>query len=283
MNDFMNDNEGVAFLRFLGAVLLTLIVLAICLGAAHAQNAGTVGIYTREVQVFNAQAANASCGVYQNGACSAPVFPDFGFGCNFLSIQNSSFTGTIDVEWSPTGSAPFFPLAFATYGIDSGYHTLQVGGYYPNMRSTLTWSHGSLSAWYSAQSGPCPVFGSGLSTNGQTSPVLCQANMVISVATGTTALLAAPVNTGDTLVICGFTISFQAAPSSGTVQLIAAPSNACTSFATGPWESYTSTNSDLDLIVPIQQFFAAGSYACLINSSGVTALVSFGYASVHGL
>lgn len=258
----------------------------------EAQNSGVVGIQTTSIQVFQAQATSASSGGYwqcgsPTGAC--PVFQDFGFGSNVLSFCNTAFEGTIDLEWKPTGATSWIPLVQASYpGVpDSLCHQLQIGGYWPNMRSTMTRTAGSLSAWYTASSAPIPTVSSGLGTNGPSSPINCDQNVFQSVATGTTANIggAGPIQVNDVVAVCGFTISFNGATSAGSVSLAWSSSSACTPGPFNSWFIYTTASTPQTIVVsnPQRGVNISNEYPCLVNSSGATVEVSLSFASVHGL
>ena len=97
--------------------------------SVSAQNAGVVGIATISQPAFTSQASSASSG----------IFKDIGQAANNLYFCTTGFTGTINLEWSPTGSAgPFKPIVLGTYTTDTGCHSLTAAGYYPNLRSTMT-------------------------------------------------------------------------------------------------------------------------------------------------
>ena len=273
----MNTSE--LFLAFVRRLIFSFFVILLVSTASHAQAGGTVGIYTRQISVFHNQSSTAS----------AAIFPDFGFGANYLSYQTNAFTGTVTVEWSPTGVAPFYVIAQASYASaqpDTAYHILQVGGYWPNMRSTVTPTSGNLSAWYTASASPIPLYSAGLGSNGPTSPIICDRNALVSITTGTTADIAGPLLTNDTVVICSFTVTFPAAPSTGNVIVEWGTTNSC-GTVTGPsWESYTSATTPVFLPVSVQQrspFNSTYPYACFVNNSGGGVIASFSYASVHGL
>jgi hypothetical protein len=292
--------DGELFTAFVrrGVLGFLLLIIGACFVGClprplHAQNSGVVGVATKELQIFSAQASTASSGgTWQcNGSTvpiACPVFPDLGAAANFLSYCDTGFEGTIDLEWSPTGTAPFLVLAQASYSgvTDSLCHTLQVGGYFPNMRSTVTVTTGSLSAWYTASAAPIPLVSSGLGTNGPSSPINCDENAIQGVLTGATTSIGSvgPVNTGDTIVICSWSISFNGATSAGSVSLNWAGSAACS--PTFPsWQIYTTASTPQTIVIPVSQRGPnlAHEYPCLVNSSGATVEVSISFASVHGL
>lgn len=274
--------------KLVGATLASVLVIAaglfiaLCINPPQnvgAQNSGAVELYTREITVFTGQ----------NTTAASAIFPDYGFAANFLTYCNSTFSGTIDLEWSPTGVAgPFIVLAQASYSgtqPDSSCHVLQVGGYFPNMRSSVTRTAGSVSAWYTASAAPIPQVSSGLGSNGPSSPINCDQNATVTgVATAGTAAFGGvgPLRTGDTVVICGFTWSFQGATSAGTVLLVWSPTNACATPATS-WVSYTTASTPQVLPIALQQRSGVPSQQtpCVTNNSGATAAVSILWASVH--
>jgi hypothetical protein len=282
------------FAGLLRGALVAFIGLIICItvlisndSRVHAQNAGTVGIYTKQISVFTAQTVKVS----------SPIFPDFGFAANFLTYCTTGFTGTIDLEWNPTGAIPYTAVVLvqATYPTatpDTACHTMQVGGYFPNMRSTVIptvdGSSGSVSAWYTASAGPIPLFSAGIGSNGPSSPILCDRNTTSSQTSGGTSTIGfiAPIASGDAVVICGFTVSFNGATSAGTVSIEwASSTTACTSLAGSPTWQIQTTSSTPQLLTTslLQRTNSANAYPCLQNSSGATALIAVSYASVHGL
>ena len=281
----MNVSE--TFLGFVRRLIGAFFVLLVIAALGHAQSSGTVGIYTREITVFSNQSTTTH----------SAIFPDFGFGANNLYYCTTNFVGTIDLEWSPpiVGSVtlgPFFglPQALASYPLaapDSACHVIQVGAYFPNMRSSVTVTAGSLTAWFTANAGPVSYVPAALGSNGSTSPILCDQNPSVDGSTsGSTIALFGPIITGDTVVICGLNVSFQSAPSTGNVQLVWSASSSCSAPSGPTWEIFTSSTTPLIVSVP----FSARStlprtypYACFVNNSGVSILASFTAASVHGL
>jgi hypothetical protein len=273
------------FLSFMRRLIFCFFLIVLGATASHAQNAGNVGIYTREVTVFTAQSTTKS----------SAILPDFGFAAHNLTYCNSAFQGSIDFEYSPTGPSPFVPviLTRAAYpsGItatDSACHVLQLGGYYPNLRVTVTPTAGSLSATYSASAAPIPIVSTGLGTFGPSPPIVCDQNSIQSVATGNTATIGniGPYFAGDTIVICSFSIAFNAATTTGQVSLNWGTSVACSTLSGATWEAFTTASSPQFISVPVTQrsfIPATSSFPCFQNSSGAFAVISISYASVHGL
>lgn len=244
-----------------------------------AQNAGNVGIQAQMIPVFNAQSSSAS----------SKIFPDIGQGTNLLFYCTTNFIGTIDLEWTPANSllGTFYTITQASYiNGDTNCHSLPFGSYFPNMRSTVTMTNGSISAWYTAVSGPSAFAAPALGSTGPTSPVTCdQTATSLTVPNGTNAAIVAPQNTGDAVVICGMTLTFSAAPSAGQVTIKYAATGACSPL-TQPipsWEILTSSTTPVFLSVPyaIRNYNSPNQTPCLLNNSGVNVVASVAFASMH--
>jgi hypothetical protein len=271
------------FLTFVRRLIFSFFLILMIAAAtqAHGQTSGTVGLYTRQITVFTAQATSTH----------SAIFPDFGYAANYLTYCTSGFGGTIDLEWSPNPlTTAYITLAQASYGLignDTNCHTLQAGGYYPNMRSTVTRTAGSVSAWYTASAGPVSYVAAGIGSNGPSSPITCdQSTTFFGILSGGTGGGPAiePLQTGDTVVICGFQWSFNGATSAGFLEIEWAPAGTCTG-ATVNWQAYTTANTPQIFTVPLQQrsTVLANQSPCFVNGSGATASVSVSWASVHGL
>ena len=249
---------------------------------ASAQNAGVVGIQAIMQPAFPANAVSRI-----SATTSSSIFQDIGQGYSLLYICNNNFSGTADLEWSPSGSAPFYPIVTATYAADSTCHTISSGAYFPNLRTTVTFTSTGIgqftSAWYTASSGPVSVVPAALGSNGPTSPISCDHNVAVAVATGTTTFSTiGPINSGETPVVCAFSYSFNGATSAGNVLLEWATASSC-SGAVSDWSLDTlsttpQNNVGIGLIRPQQ---VGNPYLCILNSSGATVLVNFSWASVH--
>jgi hypothetical protein len=277
-------------------VAFMVLALVFTLGAtAHCQTAGTVGVLTGNITVFTNQATSASSGgIWQCGSSTpiqCPVLPDKGFASNTLSFCNSAFVGSIDLEWEPSGASTFVPLQVAVYPTaDSLCHSLTVGSYFPNMRSTVTRTAGSVTAYYTASASPISPFAPAIGTNGSTSPISC--DMPTSIAapnSATTWLAISPAFSGDKVILCNWTISFAAAPTTGTVTLNFATDSTCSSLlGTAPWILNTTSSTPQTLMFSAPQnlrnlSIAAYQYPCIVNSSGASIEISFNAASVRGL
>ncbi len=240
-----------------------------------AQNAGTVGIQAILQPVFTAQGATAS----------SKLFQDIGQGANILRYCDTNFQGTIDLEWSPTGVAPFFALATASWigQNDNSCHTLTVNGYFPNMRSTLTWTAGTVNAWYSASSGPVGYAAPAVNSSGPVSPVQCDIGGQGTFAPNITSDLLG-VFPGLTDYICEMTVSFSAAPTAGTLTLGYAPTSACTSPVL-IWQMQITANTPQVFQVggPLGAFLqtpASGTAVC-VTTTGITANVTISPTWAH--
>lgn len=280
--------QTIAFAILMFILAMCFIVPASFPPAVHAQNAGVVGIQSQMSPVFSSLAA---------ASCSA-ILKDIGQGENLLYYNTTAFVGTIDIEWSPTGTAPFYPVVQTTYKSPGDTFTgrqLTFGGYFPNIRSCVSgYTSGSVSAWYTSISGPIFSTPPALSSLGQTSAIQCDLSTENNaIATGTTGFIgtftAGPINPAtDVLYICGGTISFDGATVAGNVQIGFSNSSACA----GPaliYYLYTTANTPQ--IVPFGaisskftgNYFGGNNYPCLTNNSGATVSVNINYASIRGL
>lgn len=241
-----------------------------------AQNAGVVGIQAQMIPVFSAQSTTKS----------SHILKDIGQGTNLLFYCGTGFIGTIDLEWNPTPatSSTFYPITQANYvNSDSSCHTLPFGSYFPNLRSTVTISAGSINAWYTAISGPSAFAAPAIGTAGPTAPVTCDQSLATTVGSGATSSIATQLNTGDAVVICGMSVSFAAAPSAGQLIIEYGAAGCATLQSFASWEVLTSATTPIEFAVPyaIRNGNFPRQDPCLINGSGVSVVVSVSYASVH--
>lgn len=285
------------FLTFVRRLIFSFLLILLVAGVSHAQNGGTIGIYTAQIAVFSNQAAGVSSGGTwqcfnpQTGLTPNPcaVFPDHGFAANSLFVCTTGFSGTIDLEWSPTGNAPFYPLIIANYSNDTTCaggnppgHVLQLGGYFPNVRSTVTRSAGSVSAWYTASASPISFFPAAMNSNGATSPVQCDKTVTGTGAAGYTAIVTDAGFATRGVNVCGFTISFEGATSANTLGIQLGGGLTC-SGGVYPWTIATTASTPQVLSVggglgTIFQFPFAVTNICLNNNSGATVNVAVNYA-----
>ncbi len=268
----MKPEEKKVFAAWLG--MITLIIASVVFLSAF-QNAGNTGTFTKAQLVFNAAGANMSSAIFQN----------IGQGAHYLTYCPSGFTGTIDLEESFDGSTNWVPIAAANPSNDSTCHVLQAGGYYQNVRSTITnRSGGTVSAWYSASSGPIQFASPGINSNGPTSPTQCDQSLTATIiTTGTYSSLLADA-TGRPISVCGFTISFAAAPGSNTDAVQLGFGSPCGVGSLYLW--YISTTASTPQVIPVGSgqgsIFRigqnAGTNLCIGNHSGASLEISLSYA-----
>jgi hypothetical protein len=277
----MQVSEQFAKVLRAGIAAALLVALALIIGdtisprhEVRAQNAGTVGIQAELVPVFSAQSTNRSSG----------IFADIGQGLNILYYSTTSFVGTVTLEWSPNNNGVYLPLVTAGFSsADTDTHQLTVNGYWPNLRATVAVTSGSVSAWYSASSGPVGFAAPGVGSNGPTSPPVCdQASATVITSTNTAGIIVSPRIVGQTIAVCSFDWSFNGATSAGSVALAYSTSSGCPSTST-TWAAYTTSSTPQFMPVGLSQRQppGAGPYLCAINNSGATAYLSVSYASVH--
>jgi hypothetical protein len=267
--------------RVILAALLILAVLAVT--NASAQNLGTVGLQAQEVPVFSINSFST--------VTHSQILNDQGQGLNILFFCGTSagFTGSIDLEWTPSPVTPastFYPLVTANYSnLFATCHSIQVGGYWPNIRSTVTPSGtGVLGVWYSSISGAVSYIPPALGSNGPSSPIACDKNATISAATGATTIALSPANLNDTVIVCGESFSFSAAPTGGSVALQWGTTALCGSLDAANWTLTTIASTPQVVPNPIglrSSNTLAKNYLCINNTSGVTVQANFSYASVQ--
>jgi hypothetical protein len=278
------------FLKLVRWLIVCLLAATMTICVAHGQNSGTVGIQAQMISVFTAQSATKSSGgIWQCGVSigTCPVFQDIGQGFSILFFCNTggiAATYTIDFDFEPVGQSSFKTITQASYANDGlgNCHTLQLGGYFPNLRSTITPSVGSVSAWYSASSAPISYAAPAIGSNGATSPISCDQNITQSVATGTTvSLLTSTFTAGTTTVICGITVSFSAATTGGNIELLWTNTSACSGGTVG-WGELTPSTAPQYLTVPLilRGNSSILQQPCIENSSGATAFVTVMLATV---
>jgi hypothetical protein len=286
------------FSKVLRGALLALLAVLVCFGlgdvarepqTVYAQNAGTVGIQAQLTPVFSAQSTTASSGgVWQCGRLANPsgvcaYLPDIGQGVNILYYCDTNFVGTIDLDWSPGNNSTFTTLTSASYSVgDNGCHTLTLNGYWPQLRSTATVSGGTVTAYYSANSGPVGFSAPAIGSHGATSPVVCDNSGTSVVATGTGGVLPNIQTPTNTVVLCGFTISFGAAPTAGLVELGWSTSSAC-GTPTYTWAQQTTANSPQIFSVPysLRAPSQVTPWPCFNNTSGALVYFSYTFAQVQ--
>lgn len=242
-----------------------------------AQFIGYVSGQTVQQRVFTNQAANGS----------SPTLRNLGNAAHFLTYCNTGFSGTITFQASPDGSfVPPIPLASASYGqqtnIDTGCHVLQVGGYFPTFRATISnYAAGSVNAWYSASGMPIVFQPAALGTNGPTAPVACDQTAVGAAASGTTVPLVSnhdQISTGI-IYVCQITFSFDAATTTSAINVFQSTDGTCTATGTvvWTWNITATTPQTLNVGAPMGAFMRTLQPGrCLLISAGtITAGVHY--------
>jgi hypothetical protein len=264
-----------------GLLIAAALFIAECVNPPEkvgAQNSGNTGAFTNAQVAFTAQAAVGS----------SPIFSNIGQAAHFLTFCNTGFTGTIDLESSFTGKAPWTPIAIASFGqnsvTDSGCHVLQAGGYFQNVRATITYrSAGSVTAWYSSSSGPIAFAPAALGSNGPTSPIACDKQNVAAVAPVGAAVLVGSTGLMKTYA-CMVTISFNGATTAGALSLGEATNSNCTTGYVAYWNMTVTANTPqlFALGSPLGSFFSTvtgGNWLCVQTGTiGANATISVSYA-----
>ncbi|MGH9501679.1 MAG: hypothetical protein ACRD20_02380 [Terriglobales bacterium] len=258
--------------------ILATVVLIVCAGGLLSgfQNAGNTGTFTAAQPVFINQTATT---------CSA-IVKNIGQSSHFLQYYASGeaggFAGSIDLEES-FDSLHWTQMALANLSIGTGDSgILQAGGYYQNVRSCITVTSGTLSAWYSSSSGPVAFTSPATNSVGTTSPTACDLSVVATIASGATVQLIAEGS--RTLAVCEVLVSFDAATAAGNVQLgfrDPPPAADCTGFSP-LWQLDTlaTTPQVLPYGAPLGAFTRAPAPArgmCGKNTSGANLTIAISY------
>jgi hypothetical protein len=275
------------FLTIVRRALFALLLIAVIAlvqtdSRVRAENAGIVGIETVEVPALT----NVLNGTSQ-------ILRDQGFAAHYLRYCPANWTGAISFEWAPNGvsSGFFVPLQTAlVVTSDSQCHTLQLGGYYPNLRvRAVNQAVGTISAWYMASSAPIAYYSPTISSGGPSSPVSCDQNKSATIASGVTAFLAGPILTGVNTFytrVCGMSISFAAAPGNGAVTLEWDIDNTCASTPNPNWAINTTASTPQVLPFPDLNLGSRPDnglpqqFLCLANTSGQSLKVNYNYALI---
>jgi hypothetical protein len=248
--------------------------------AAQAQFLGTVANQTVSVTVFTNQSANVN----------SPVLQNLGQSTHLLAYCTTGFSGTISLQAGPGGSfSNATTIASASYGqnsvTDTGCHVLQAGGYYDGVRVAVSnYGAGSISAWYTAVAAPIEFAAAALGSNGPTSPVACDKTIIIQPAQSTTTTLVG-VFAGANIYICGMSISFGAATTTGTVVLEEGTAAGCASVVQTLWQlQVLSTTPQIlpfigNTLGALARTQATGHAVCVATGAiTATATISVSYA-----
>jgi hypothetical protein len=271
------------FAKVIAVVMLLFLLIAAIVGVSNwrvqAQGApATTQIATYSIRLFTNQAVPAASNILR----------DIGQGTNILTVCNSNFIGSVDLEWEPQGTTTFLPLQTAQYNSDSGCpHTIVVGGYYPNLRArVVTTAGGNTTINYTASAAPVHPVPAGISSNGPTPPPVCDQQVSSAFPTGgtnTVGVLAAAPN--QITVFCGFTISYTAAPTGGNVNFnwVTPPTLCSTGSGVQSWSMSIPSTLTAPVVVPLPQRSPIPNQLtqpCFTNNSGATALVTVSYATI---
>lgn len=191
---------------------------------AHAQFNGYVGLQTVMVPVVQNSSATGRFRVNSNIGASYHTFT--------YCLSTPATALQLIVEQSPDGQDAHFtqvsPISeFPWQAINSNNcGIIRVGGYYSVMAiNVLLLTGGTLSVWYSATAGPTDIFPPAVNSSGGTSPIACDQSIAINqLAAGGTYQLV-PGNPNQGIYVCGGTLSFDAATTAGSEELVVANAN----------------------------------------------------------
>ncbi len=247
-----------------------------------AQNAGNTGTQTVSKQVWSSISSAQRSTVVQNIGQAAHYI-------TYCSSSNAAFS--FDVEESPDGTTwiPFSPVV-TQLNSKSNCGLIVACGYFNNITLNGGPTAGTLSAWYSASTGPGTCYSPGSATSGQSALPLCDQVSFVTLAgnASATAILPAPA-TANIYYCGGWTISLTGAVSTGLNGISVQFGNStCSSTSGVVWELILTPSSPLDIAVPapvdkLPLANAAGSTLCASlngpGTTGVTAYVSYKYAT----
>lgn len=261
-------------------MLLSAVMVACCVCASLAQNAGTIGIQSKLQTAFLTKTATYCSG----------IFSDIGQGSNILFVVNTAGGGgqsVVDFEWSPTGAAPFYPIVSASYNdLGTSTHVLSTNGYFPNLRTCLTYTSGTWSAWYTSTSGPLSYVTPAVGSNGPVSPPICDKWTTATVPNTTGGFVGPfPLNTSsDTVIVCGIMVSFQGATTAGSLLWEWASSSGCATPTTA-FTDYTTASTPQQYAIPVQVRSYVGAsvlnYFCVNNTSGTQIGILINWGSIR--
>ena len=201
-------------------------IILSCALPCSAQFIGYTSSQSTAQSVFTNQSANAVSGTLSN----------IGQSSHFLTVCNSALNATVSLEASIDGTfASPITIGSANYGqtglADSSCHTIQAGGYYPAVRARVkNYLTGSTTVFYTGIGGPIAPAPAGISTIGPSAPVVCDLPLLPgTISTGLATTSIATGFAGETIVVCGMTLSFSAAPTTGQIQFTGGTGVSCSS------------------------------------------------------
>jgi hypothetical protein len=244
-----------------------LCILALFAGMAQAQFLGYVAAQTSFQTVFTNQAANGN---------SATV-PNIGQSSHFLSYCTSGFVGTINLQGSPDGTfvSPVTMASANFVSANTSCKILQAGGYQNAVRASVTnYSAGSVSAWYNGTASPIVFTPAGFSTVGPTAPTTCDQAVAPQVAQSTTVTIFGGGGfSNKNIYLCGFTMSFSAATTTGTLTLEYGTGTNCATGTTILWSAYVTASTPQTYVVtaPLGTWIAPGGASVCLATGAITA------------
>lgn len=255
---------------------LSLLIVGIGILAGF-QNAGNTGTATTAQQVFTAAAAPATSAVVRNVGQSAHYLSycvDAGVTALQIAIEGS-YDGTTYYPISVIAGVPPNPAL-------TKCSVLEAGGYQQNVRAAIyAITGGTVTAWYSASSGPIESTNAGVSSSGAASPTVCDASKSVQVANAATATLV-PAVTNLRVVVCGYSVTTTGTTGGPSVQFQSAVT--CAGGSTVIWAMAVTANTQIyqmgsgfGTLFPT----AYGQGLCFTNTSGgATAYVDVSYAQL---
>ncbi len=260
--------------RFLVFLCIALIFIQ---SIGSAQNAGQTGTQTMSKQVWNAITSAQRSAILQNiGQASHYI--------TFCGSAGGAFS--FDVEESPDGTTWVpFSSAITQLNARSNCGLIVLCGYFNNVSLNGGPSAGTLSAWYSASTGPGPCGLTGNATTGQAPLPICD-NLAFTQASGNGSvqpiLPAAP--TYNSYYCNGWTISLSAPlTGAGTIALEFGNFN-CTSVSGFVYTIFLSAATPLVFTIPPPvNKISAGNTLCAqfsgTGTGGINVDINYSYAN----
>lgn len=186
--------------------------------AAEAQFNGYVGLQTVMVPVVLNTASTGRFKVNANIGSSYHTLT--------YCLSTPSTALQLIVEQSPDGQDAHFtqvsPISeFPWQAINNNScGVIRVGGYYSILAvNVLLLSGGTISIWYTGTAGPTDIYPPAVNSSGGTSPAECDQSLVFSQLAPGAVYQLVTGNPNQGIYICGGTLSFDGATSSGSIQM----------------------------------------------------------------
>jgi len=228
---------------------------------------------TTIVQLLNASTATGRTIVDANDLIGA--------GGHYFTYCTTATSLQIIAEESPDGVAGHFVPISSVYGVPSAINgnpcaVIQVGGMYgyPAV-NVLSISGGSVSVWYSATTAIVNAFPPAQNSQGAATVTSCDKSLNIGSGQNLTTLLITGTAT-QSIHVCGFTISFSAAPASGSITLESGTGSTCATGSLYPWSMFTISSSPQTIDVGRTFSILPSTNLCLeVTSVGASTTVEF--------